>query len=837
MLQIYCLENECRHCYRDIQTIQFKKINERDRINSIRERKVVQVMRKERINNDWMFWKDGREGEKLRVDLPHDAMLTEERVPDLSNGNATGFYPGGKYVYTKSLFGEESLCNKTVLVEFEGVYMNSRVFLNEEEVGGWIYGYTNFYVDLTDRLLMGEENELKVVVDNSETPNSRWYSGSGIYRSVNLWTGEKYHITPEGIKVKTISLSPAVIEVSIESIKAGEMNIECEVLSGGKTVAAAAGENVTITIPDGKLWDAEHPELYTLRAALKRGEKIVDEAESRFGIRMVTWGAEKGLQINGNTVKLKGGCIHHDHGPLGACSYDKAEYRRVKKLKELGYNALRYSHNPAGKNFLDVCDQLGMYVLDETFDQWKISQSPHDYAKYFDAEWKKDVDALISKDYNHPCVIMYCIGNEITDTGLPFGAAISRMLNDVFHQADTTRPTTIAINSMLSVLAARQAERKAMEAEDAKDGKAPREKAVGSADVNDIVTLLPKIMASITPESLEALIGECVSYVDIVGYNYGQNLYEGIHKLAPERVILSSETFPSGMDKNWAVVEHKDYVIGDFMWTAWDYLGEAGVGQPVYGTTQAPFSKAYPCLTAACGSVDLTGFPESQAYYSAVLWGVYQKPYIGVRPVDHSGEEYTLGRWRLTDSLNTWTWPGQEGRPAQIEVYSIGESVELFQDGVSLGREKLKSCRCRFHTEYRPGSLEAVSFDGDGKEIERTRLETAGEELRLTILPEEDEIKADGEDLAYVAVHITDEKGRLNMMKDQKISVSVEGPGVLLAVGSGNPETEEKFSDGAYTSWHGRVIAIIRSTKEAGEIRVTASADGRESVSARIMAK
>ncbi|WP_148408750.1 glycoside hydrolase family 2 TIM barrel-domain containing protein [Murimonas intestini] len=781
-------------------------------------------MKKERINDNWMFWKDGHETEKQLINLPHDAMLTEERVPDLPNGNATGFYPGGKYIYTKNLFGTEALREKSVSVEFEGVYMNSKVFLNEEEVGGWIYGYTNFYVDLTDRLKIGEDNELKVIVDNSETPNSRWYSGSGIYRSVNLWTGEKHHIKPEGIKIKTVSINPAEVEVSIEAEKPEDMTILCEVLKDGKIAASFAGEYSTVQIPNGKLWDAEHPELYTLKAVLKNGDGIVDEAQTRFGIRMITWGTEKGFQINGNTVKLRGGCIHHDHGPLGACAYDKAEYRRVKKLKEAGFNAVRYSHNPAGKNFLDVCDELGMYVLDETFDQWELSQSPHDYSQYFAKEWKKDVTALVSKDYNHPCVVMYCIGNEITDTGLPSGAEISRMLNEAFHQLDSTRPTTIAVNSMLSVLAAKQAEKR-------KAG----EKNVGSEDVNDILTLLPKIMASITPENLETLIGECISYVDIPGYNYGHNLYEGTHKLAPKRLILSTETFPKTMDTNWAAVEQNDYVIGDFMWTAWDYLGEAGVGLPVYGTTQAPFSKDYPCLTAACGSFDLTGFPESQAYYSAVMWGAYDKPYIGVRPVNHSGEEYTLGRWRLTDSLNCWTWPGQEGREAEIEVYSIGDSVELFQDGQSMGRKPLEAYKCDFHTAYRPGVLEAVCYDSDGKEIARDSLVTAGEETRLTILKEDDVIRADGEDLAYVTVYITDEKGNLKMMTNRKISVTVEGPGRLLAVGSGNPETEEKFTDGVYTSWHGRVIAIIRSEKEAGRIKVTASAEGMESVSAEIM--
>lgn len=790
-------------------------------------------MQKQRINDSWEFWKFGKEECKCVLDLPHDAMLTEERIPDLPNGNATAYYPGGKYVYTKQIFGEEEFKNKKILVEFEGVYMNSTVYLNEEEVGGWIYGYTNFYVELTGKLKIGENNELKVVVDNSKTPNSRWYSGSGIYRSVNLWMGNNSCIKPEGIKVKTISVQPAKIEVTVETEKAEGMSVLCEVYRDGKKVAETVGEHFELEIPDAKLWSAEEPNLYSLRVVLKEKEQVMDTAETTFGIRMISWGADKGLQINGKTVKLKGGCIHHDNGLLGGCSYDKAEYRRVKKLKEMGFNAIRYSHNPAGKNFLAICDELGMYVLDETFDQWKVPQSTYDYAIYFDTEWKKDVEALVSKDYNHPSVIMYCMGNEITDTGLPFGAMISKQINALFHELDKTRPTTIAINSMLSVLANLQAKKKAEAEKNQTVGK-EEEKAVGSAEVNDIVTLLPKIMASITPESLEALIGECISYVDIVGYNYGHNLYEGTHKLVPDRLILSSETFPAQMASNWAAVEENDYVIGDFMWTAWDYLGETGVGLPVYGTTQAPFSKPYPCLTAACGSFDLMGCPESQAYYSAVLWGTYGKPYIGVRPVNHAGEEYTLGKWRLTDAVNCWSWKGQEGKTAEIIVYSIGDSIELRLNGQCIGKEKLNNCKCTFMTEYQPGILEAVSFDDKGNEIDRTELVTAGEETKLMVCPEETQIKADGEDLAYVEIQITDEEGNLKMMTDKKITVTVEGAGTLLAVGSANPVSEEKFSCGSYTSWHGRVFAIIKSTKESGMIKVTAVADGMEAVVAEI---
>lgn len=791
-------------------------------------------MEKMKLNQDWYFWKVDHEAEKRLINLPHDAMIEEERIPNLENGNATGFYPGGKYVYVKSLYGEETYAGKTVLVEFEGVYMNSKVLLNGEEIGGWIYGYSNFYVDLTDKIQIGEENELKVVVDNSQTPNSRWYSGSGIYRDVNLFIGEKEHIVPDGVRVTTLSCHPAVVNIEVESTAQDGTDIVLQVMEGDQEVASGKGAACVLTIPEAKLWSAKNPNMYSVKVSLLKDETVIDEHVTRFGIRSLNWNAKDGFQVNGETVKLKGGCIHHDNGPLGACLVYKAEYRRVKKLKELGYNAIRYSHNPAGKLFLDICDEVGMYVLDETFDQWKIPQTTYDYAQYFDAEWKKDVEALVKKDYNHPSVIMYCVGNEITDTGLPHGALICQAIARAFKAMDATRPTMIANNVLLSVMAKKMAEKSAQ-----KDSANEGEKTVGSQDVNDVLTLLPKIMASITAENQEALLKDVFSHVDIVGYNYGELWYEKTHEMVPDRVMLSSETFPCRIGSNWKKVEKSPYLIGDFMWTAWDYLGEAGVGLPFYGSAQAPFSKAYPCLTAGCGSVDLTGYVESQGYYTSIVFGTYKKPYIAVRPVDHAGEEYTVGKWRLTDAVNSWTWPGQEGKIAEIEVYSIGAEVELLQDGMSLGRKKLEECRAFYQTEYKSGKLEAISYTEDGVKIGYETLLTAEETEKLTIVPEESVIGADGEDMAYINIQITDEKGIVKMLKDRKISVVVEGAGAgtLRALASGNPETTEKFSDAAYTSYHGRLLAIVQSNGEQGSIKITASADGIESQSIEILAE
>lgn len=809
-------------------------------------------MKKTVLNQDWLFWKEGHESEATMISIPHDAMLTEGRIPNMENGSASGFYPGGKYYYKKMLyFGEENR-GKTILVEFEGIYMDSSVYLNGIKVGGHLYGYTNFYVDLTDAIKYGEENELLVVADNSKTPNSRWYSGSGIYRPVNLYTAGLEYIKPEGVRITTESIEPASLHVTVEAKKSQDTEIIVSIQTNGKEVTRLSSTEDTekdiydlgkSVVPDAKLWSAEQPYLYDIVVELRDGNRVIDTEKFQYGIRTLSWNATHGFRVNGNIIKLKGGCVHHDNGPLGAATNDKAEYRKLKKMKEVGYNAVRYAHNPAGKNFLSICDELGLYVMDETFDQWKIPQSTYDYATHFDTEWEGDLEALIRKDYNHSSVIMYCVGNEITDTGLPHGAAICKMLCAKIKSLDNSRPITIAINSMLSVLADMQAKKAQAEAAMSEEEKnAAKEKQVGSKEVNDIITLLPKIMASITPESLENLIHDVVEAVDIVGYNYGENLYHGIHELAPNRVLLSAETFPSQIGEHWAMIEDTDYVIGDFMWTAWDYLGEAGVGLPFYGTESAPFSKAYPCLTAGCGSIDLTGYVESQGKYTSVVFGSEKKPCIAVRPLDHAGELYTLGKWRFTDAVRSWSWSGQEGKNTEIEIYSCGTEVELFQtiggDKSSLGRKELVHCLAKFETIYQPGELEAVSYDESDNEIGRKTLQSANSnEEKLQLKAEESVIRADGMDLAYIQIAITDEAGVVHSLKDRKVTVTVEGAGKLIALASGNPETTERFSDSSYTTYHGRLIAIVQSEEKIGNIIIRASAEGMESVSICVSVK
>jgi len=815
-------------------------------------------MKKQSFNKGWTFRKDG-EVVSVPVTLPHDAMIREQRDPASVNGSSTGYFPGGKYLYEKKFTKEDVGCGRAIL-DFEGVYRKAEVLLNGEKVASCAYGYSEFFADLTGKLTDGE-NTLQVIADNSACPNSRWYSGSGIYRPVWLYTGGNEAVAPRGLKVSTVSLQPATIHV--ETALAGtasELNnetaegighdaagpnssaasVRITVLDGDTVVATGEGFSADLTIPGAKLWSAETPHLYTVRAEVLVNGEIRDTAEVTTGIRMLAWNAEQGFCVNGTPVKLAGGCLHHDHGILGAEGRKESEYRRVKRMKEYGFNAIRNSHNPASEDLLAACDELGMYLFDETFDQWKIPQTTYDYAADFDTSWNYDLTALVDRDFNHPSVILYCIGNEIPDLGLPFGPAIAGMLCDKLHELDKTRPLTIAVQTLLAFMAQKQAEAKAKAAASAKENaensegnasgdsseKPEEKKGASSQDVNDILTLLPKIMASITPESAEALIGGCLEKVDIIGYNYAHNLYEGTHALKPDRVIVSSETFPQRMASNWKAVEDNPYVIGDFLWTAWDYLGESGVGLPFYGVDKAPFAKPYPTLTGACGSFDLIGTPEAAACYEGVLFGKLAGPYIFVRPVNHSGEAYALGRWRYSDSVQSWTWPGCEGKSATVEVYGAGTTAALLLNGSEVSRLPLVSGKAVFELPYTPGTLTAVLYREDGSVLGETSLATAGSGRVLKLSPESETMPADGESIVYVDIELTDGAGTIVMSERPHLTFSVEGPAELIAAGSADPLSEENFQTADATLWHGRALVVLRSTGEPGTVTVTAQGKG-----------
>ncbi len=797
-------------------------------------------MKKINFNQGWEFQKEGTEGWQA-VDLPHDAMLAEKRDPDCSNGSNTGFFPGGKYLYRKRLEVPADWMSKCVLLEFEGVYRKSTVEINGKIAGGHRYGYTNFFVDATPYFLFGSENEIIVKADNSQEPNSRWYSGSGIYRSVALWMGDPAHILPQGIK---IDAPDGNITVKTEFVAPEKeyYALRIEISYDGKIVAEVgeAAEVQKLVIPDPKLWSAENPNLYTCKVILLQDGHLKDEASTVFGIRRIEWGAQNGLRVNGAEVKLRGGCVHHDNGILGAATFPAAEQRRVRIMKEAGFNAIRSSHNPMSKAMLDACDRLGMYVMDEAFDQWYIRKTKYDYSADFESNWQADLLAMVEKDYNHPCVLMYSIGNEVSETAQVRGIELTGKMVEFIHSLDSYRAVTCGINLMLNGLASlgmgiyKQDDQVRVKQKKKKSAKPQKQKASGSAFFNAMMNTVGSAMKNIGRLGfVDKATRDAFEKLDICGYNYGSGRYPKEGENYPQRVVVGSETFPFDIAKNWCMVEKYPYLIGDFMWTSWDYLGEAGMGAWNYSDQPGGAAgKPYPWLLAGCGVIDITGLCTAEAYYAQTVWGLIDRPYIAVRPVDRYPEKPTISMWRGTNAVESWAWDGCEGKKAIVEVYSDTPQVELQLNGKTLGTRKAgdtANYRAMFKVAYEPGKLTALARDKNGKELSRNSLHSAedGAEIRATV--DRQILQADGEDLAFINIEFTDSAGTVRVLENRSITVLVEGAGTLLSFGSADPCTEESFLSNTHKPYHGRAQAIVRAGSKPGKITVIISADGLES--------
>ncbi len=600
-------------------------------------------MIKQNFMSGWLY--SNKNGEKRAVTLPHDAMIEETRVPDCLTGTGNAFFPGGVYTYEKEFDAPENWAGQSAVLEFEAVYRNAKVYVNGVEAGGKPYGYIPFFVDMTPHLIMGAKNTVRVVADNSKTPNSRWYSGGGIYRPVWLHLGGACRILPQGLRVTTLSYAPAQIMVEVKHT-GGEARVEI-LDAEGRMVASGKGDSITLKIPGAKLWGDESPYLYTCRAILERDGQIFDELAEHFGVRKVEW-STKGLFVNGKETLLRGGCVHHDNGILGARSYPEAEERRVRILKKAGYNAIRAAHNPLSQSMIEACDRLGMYVMDETWDMWYRGKNPEDYAKDFRDNWEYDTEALVSRDYNHPSVILYSIGNEVSEPGSEEGLAMERKIIDRMHLLDDTRPLTCGIN--LSILYG--ATKGIMLAEGAESGGYQIPVVTDSTSYNEMVSGFKEKMLSVEIPELDEVTSPSLDMLDIAGYNYASPRYAADAKAHPDRVIVGSETYNIDIGKNWDLVEKLPYVVGDFMWTSWDYIGEVGIGTWAYEPDGVGFHKPYPWLLADTGAIDILGNPGGEAGYAAVVWGQRKEPYIGVQPVNHPGVIPAKSMWPGSNAMD-----------------------------------------------------------------------------------------------------------------------------------------------------------------------------------------
>ena len=818
-------------------------------------------MKKRNLDLDWQFMSGEKSSipmmpcQTRRVDLPHDFMIETEVSPDAAGKAESGYYRGSAGTYLKKLtLTEQDFCD-TMLLHFEGCMGKTRVFINGNPVGSHVYGYTPFVFDIRKFLRTGD-NEIQVIVHTDDDPNGRWYSGAGLYRGVNLLTAPALHIAHDGLYVYTDHIANGdafcMAEITVVNDLAkvtgdaeGFLKLTVEEKTTGKQVAVRyqkicvpAGETQTVPqafmIENAKLWDMEHPNLYLVkvylnligngmvhmstdnREELMAQEMYGDSIETVFGVRTVTADAKNGLLLNGKQVKLKGGCIHHDNGILGAKSFYDAEYRKVKLHKENGYNALRLAHNPQSPQILDICDELGMIVYDEAFDVWNLPKNSFDFSNHFAEDGIREIETMIRRDRNHPSVLFWSIGNELTEQGnMAEGYKISELLAAVVRKMDTTRLVSGALCSFFKGLDREDNDRfwKTFRTE---------MPANGGSLVNLDNSYGKKIWMEYT--------APFVKNWDVVGYNYLNYHYETSHELFPDRVILCTESKPGQFEEYWSDAMRLPYVIGDFLWTSMDYIGEAGIGKSLYCEKEEVPQMSrmlnyagYPWRLAQAGDFDLCGNVRAQGRYHQIIWGS-DNTYIFTHDPKNNGRVALIGRYGWAEGGNHWSWSCEEKTPVSVEVYSRAEKVELFLNGESLGRKKAGQghhFKAEYEVPFAAGTLTAVSLT-DGAEVSRDEVRTAGKPAALRIRMEKEKIAADGASLAYGTVEIVDEDGNwVPTAEDIPAKAAVEGKGSLAGFGTGRGQTEENYTGGIFTSFEGRWQIIVRSGTETGNIKIT----------------
>ncbi len=780
-----------------------------------------QMNRETHFNGGWMFYRGVAEGARLpdfddsgwrSVDLPHDYSIedlpfqkedstigpfTRESV----GGSSTGFVVGGTAWYRKHFqLGKEDQ-GKVIQVLFDGVYMNSDVWINGHHLGNHPYGYTPFSYDLTPFLhAPGEENVIAVEVKN-EGANSRWYSGSGIYRNVTLIRTNPVYMTVWGNYIATpeVSLERALVDIQTEVVnssgKEKEITVNVYVTDVSGDQVAMAEKAITLDknekgtvhqkllINAPNLWSPESPELYAARIQVLENGNELDCRVEKFGVRSIGFSPEKGFLINGERLLLKGACLHHDNGMLGSVAFKTAEFRRVRTMKEHGFNAIRTSHNPPSAFFLEACDQLGMLVIDEAFDQWQRPKNKDDYNLYFDRWWERDMEAMLLRDRNHPSVIMWSYGNEINERADSSGLEIAKMLVAKIHEMDPSRPSTQAICEFWD-----------------------------------------------HPGRDWSATAPAFAIMDVQGYNYRWDRYEDDHKNHPERVMFGSESTPKEALDNWSMVEKHPYIIGDFVWTGMDYFGEAGIGRTRYSDSDQEAwmgLPGWPWFNAWCGDIDIMGNKKPQFLYREVVWRQSELEVLVHAPVPKGKYEHS-SYWGWPDELPHWNWDGNEGVPLQVSVYTRCEQVRLELNSQVIGTRQVSEqsrLTAVFQVPYQAGELLAIGLNG-GKEVCRKSLKTTGTPYRLRITAEEETVRASSGELAYFNIDVLDQEGNLVPTAELLVEFSIAGRCKIQAAGNANPTGMHGFQSPATNTFRGRCQLIVRSCESGETIRVKAKSEG-----------
>jgi beta-galactosidase len=741
------------------------------------------------------------------LDLPHDWSI--EDIPDQVSSKtigpfskdspgdaATGHTVGGTGWYRKAFTLHAADARKLVSVYFEGAYMETDVWVNGKPVGEHKYGYTSFYFDITKYCKpAGQVNIMAVRVVN-KGKNSRWYSGSGLYRHVRLIVTDPLHIDQWGVSITTPKPSPqsATVRIRTKIINSTHSNVSAKIQThildaAGKRVAQTEStksipanghidvlQSVEVKTP--KLWSLETPNLYRAEVTVIKNNKAKDAATTPFGIRSISITTENGLLLNGKKVELRGGCVHQDNGVLGSSTIDRAEEKRIELLKSNGFNAIRCSHNPPSEKFLETCDRLGMLVIDEAFDQWEKPKNPDDYHQFFDAWWEKDLSSMILRDRNHPSIILWSIGNEIEERADSSGLEIAKNLKAKARELDPTRLITEAFCEFWE-----------------HPGRPWDQTAPGFA------------------------------LLDVCGYNYQWGRYETDHKNFPNRIIVGTESVPQHAFQNWDQVEKHAYVIGDFVWTAMDYLGESGIGHSYCDTGKATLLEPWPWFNGYCGDIDLIGGKKPQSYYRDVVWR-RSKIELAVHVPNASGCKEQVSYWGWPDEERSWTWPGNEGKIMQVNVYSRSPRVRLLLNGKIVDEKTPDSLlTAKFELPYAPGELKAVSVE-DGKETANVVLSTAGSAKSLRLKADRQKINANRNDLSFVTVEVVDEKGNLVPNADIPVQFTIGGNGGLAGAGNANPADMMSFTQPKRNTFRGKCLVVLRPSGSAGKISLEARAEG-----------
>lgn len=805
-------------------------------------------MIKQTLQNGWLFGEKasvtdlaGFKGIPREVMLPHDAAMDQERDPEMPDGYQKGYFPDKAYQYEKKLDVPDEWANKTVYLDFEGVFREAEVLLNKNLVFRAHNGYIGFTACLDPYIKYGETNTISVSTKSGK--EQHWYSGAGIYRPVNLLIGELIHIAPHGVKIHAEDIEDnaavAVVETTLVNKSRKTMTIMLRSAICDKYGNLIGEEEIPVTILgnaesvcrqrialDGiTRWSPETPVLYECNSMIRNSEKIWDENVARFGIRTISVDAKRGFRLNGQEVKLRGACIHHDAGIIGAETYKAYEKRRIRKLKEAGFNAVRMAHNPSSRAILEACDEEGMLVMEETFSVWNVMRFIDDYSSSFHDHWRKDYINIINHAYNHPSVIMYSIGNEIQEIITESGKTLCRDIAALVHQQDPYRFSTLAVNGMVCVFSEME--------------KYSSQAAQGT-DINQAMVDVGEIMSQIMlSDTVGNGISECADTVDIAGYNYMQARYEIDSAAHPNRVIVGSETHPREIDVLWNLVKRHRNIIGDFTWVGWNYLGEAGIGKTNYGENvdlSTSYLGEYPWIGSACGDFDMTGNRLPISYFREIVYGLRKSPFITVLDPSHYGEPCQESPWGWADSYSGWSWSGYEGKPVQIAVYANADEVILYKNDEEIGRAACREeqrFKAVFETVYEPGTLRAVSCCNGDISGEFVLKSTEGSpELKITA--EEEQISISDEPLAFVNISLEDSKETIFHNQDAPVTVEVTGAGRLLGLGSGATITEERYDDADHSTYQGRLLAIVRPLS-AGEIIVTAKSERLGEVSTRII--